>query len=192
MNAFRFFPIFSVFVFVSCLETADPEVCGNYINTNQITVVSVISTTRINGVKAYTDSSILCESISELLFRKNKDEQFYHYSYNEEEINPEHEDWFIKQGCNIIHNADMEKKVFLQILKDNELDLLNLDGLLIGKTLVFAISEQDTAWLFSYKTSLLIDDNPDYNFSISSRLGCRDGYCFVSLPITEKELCFDR
>ena len=55
-----------MFMLVSCLETADPEVCGNYINTNQITAVSIISTTQINGVKAYTDNKVLCENVNEL------------------------------------------------------------------------------------------------------------------------------
>src|SRR5574344_795494 len=193
MQICRLFLFVLMFMLVSCLETADPDVCGNYINTNQITAVSVISTTQINGVKAYTDNKVLCENVNELLYRKKKDEQFYHYSYNEEDVNPEYEDWFVELGCYVKHDADIENKsVFFQFEENGKLNVLNIDSLLIGKTNVFAISERDTAWLFSYRSSLSVDDDPDHNFTNSSRMGCRDGYCFVSLPMREKELCFDR
>ncbi len=175
----------------SCLETEDPDGCDNYMDTNQITIISIISTTQVKVVKAYAGDSILCESISELLFRKSQEEHFYHYSSNEEKIDSEHEDWFLKLGCYIKHNASSfeDKHVIFQIWKDDVLKELDIDSLLIGKRQVFAVAEQDTAWLFSYESSLLADGNQDYNFSISSRMGCHNGYCFVSLPIIEKALC---
>lgn len=193
MKTHRFFLMFWMLMLASCLETEDPDGC-NYIDTNQITVISIISTTQVKVVKAYAGDSILCESISELLFRKNKDEQFYHYSCNEEKINPEHEDWFLKLGCYIKHNASSfeDKHIVFQIWKNDVRKELDIDSLLIGKKHVFAIAEQDTAWLFGYGSSLLVDSNQDYNFSISTRMGCHDGYCFVSLPITEKVLCDER
>lgn len=118
MQICRLFLFVLMFMLVSCLETADPDVCGNYINTNQITAVSVISTTQINGVKAYTDNKVLCENVNELLYRKKKDEQFYHYSYNEEDVNPEYEDWFVELGCYVKHDADIENKsVFFSLRK---------------------------------------------------------------------------
>ena len=192
MNAFRFFSIFSVFVFVSCLETADPNVT-TCINTNQIAGIGVISTTRVKKLTVYADAETLCSNDYELLYVKKKNEQFYHLSNIDSITNFKQDDWFVSMGCYIKYHDDMNnKKNVLYILKGEEEIELNIDGLLEGEADLTIISERDTAWLFSYRTSLMVNGNPYYNFSVSSRMGCRDGYCFVSLPITEKELCFDK
>ena len=78
MNAFRFFSIFSVFVFVSCLETADPNVT-TCINTNQIAGIGVISTTRVKKLNVYADAETLCSNDYELLYVKKKMNNFTIY-----------------------------------------------------------------------------------------------------------------
>ena len=192
MNIYKSLFLFFTFALTSCLETEDPDTY-NCIDSNQVAAISVISTTQVSDVRAYTDEKILCKSNTELFFKKNKDDQFYHYSYNDEEVDSEYEDWFVKLGCYIKHNASLKSKdVFFQIKKANQLDEIKVDSLLKGKEHIFVISEQDTAWLFSFEISLLNDGDPDYNFSISSKLGCHGGYCFVTLPISEKEFCFDK
>lgn len=178
------------FVLASCLETVDPvlDIC---FDTNQIVGVGVISKTRVEGVKAYTGDDILCESTHGLFFKKNGDEQLYRYSYDDTTVNFEQEDWFVSIGC-WFYDEEMEnKQVAFQITKDEGINVLDLEGFLVGKTNVFVISEQDTAWLFSYSGSMVNNGGSSYNFSSSTRMSCRDGYCFVSLPIWESVVCFE-
>ena len=85
MRMYRFILPLIALMLNSCLETEDPDVY-NCIDTSQIVGIDVISKKRVREVKAYTDDGILCESANELLFRKNNDEQSYHYFYNEKRI----------------------------------------------------------------------------------------------------------
>lgn len=62
---------FCSLMLVSCV---DPYKCTNEINTNQITVISVISTKPVKSVKAYIGDKVLCEGVNELFYRKNKEE----------------------------------------------------------------------------------------------------------------------
>lgn len=181
-------PLFA-FVLASCLETVDPvlDIC---FDTNQIVGIGVISKTRVEEVKVYTVDNILCESNHGLFFRKNKDEKLYRYS-SDTTVNSEQDDWFFSIGC-WYYDEEMEnKQVAFQITKDDGINVLDLEGFLVGKTNVFVILEQDTAWLFSYSGSMVNDGGSSYNFSPSTRMGCRGGYCFVSLPIWEREVCFE-
>lgn len=62
---------FCSLMLVSCV---DPYKCANEIDTNQITVISVISTKPVKFVKAYMGDKVLCEGVNELLYRKNKED----------------------------------------------------------------------------------------------------------------------
>ncbi len=179
-------------MFSSCLETEDPDTCKN-VETKQITAVRVISKIRVKEIKAIANQSILCRNDYELLHVKEKNEGFYHTSDIDSITYFQNKDWFVSIGCYIKYDGNEKKEHnVLQIKNDDGINVLDIDSLLIGKTIIFVISELDTAWLFSYKSSLLVNEDPDYNFSASTRMGCHDGYCFVSLPITENEFCFDK
>lgn len=155
---------FCSLMLVSCV---DPYKCTNEINTNQITVISVISTKPVKSVKAYMGDKVLCEGVNELLYRKNKEDLLYHYTYDEGKIDSEREDWFVVYGCYVIHDTTVKNgKVYFDVEENDSINVLDVDDLIMGKTHIYAISLQDTAWLFGYKSSLLVNDAQNYDFSV--------------------------
>ena len=105
----------------------------------------------------------------------------------------ENRNWFISIGCSIKYDYDIKnKRVSLQISKNNDVFILELNDLLVGKEIVNVFTEQDTTWLLRYENNPTINKDPDYDFSAFTLMGCRDGYCFATLPITDNEYCFDK
>ena len=61
-----------------------------------------------------------------------------------------------------------------------------------GGQITNIITEKDTVNWFSQDENFVVPYFSDYKSPLLSiRLGCRDGYCFASLPITESEFCYD-
>ena len=59
-----------------------------------------------------------------------------------------------------------------------------------GRTRINIVPEQDTTKWFSY------DENPIdvtlHSSDMSKRTGCFEGYCITTLPMTEKEFCYEK
>lgn len=191
MKIGRILLTFCTFILASCLETEDPDTC-NRIDTKRLTAINIISRTRVKEIKAVVNQNTLCSNNYELLYVKEKNENLYRLSDIDSLDFFQNKDWFVSSGCYIKNDSVMKnQKIMLQVIKYDRIDVLDIDEFLIGRTSISVILESDTSWFFSHDSSLMADGNPEYNFSISTRKGCHDGYCYVSLPMHEEELCFD-
>lgn len=191
MPLHRFFIFLFILTLSSCLETEDPNKV-DCIDTNQITAISVISRKHIKEIKVFIENDTLCKSNSELLYVKKLNKQYYHYSYENCTSCSESNDWFVRMGCYIKQTKEIENgQVYLLLDQNEEPTILKINDLAFPKSIITLVSELDTSWLFSHEENMTINKEPDYNFFISSHLGCYNDYCLVSLPISQNEFCFD-
>lgn len=70
---------------------------------------------------------------------------------------------------------------------------IKIAQILSGGNIINIVSDRDSLQWFGY------DDNPIRPFfdefnspSSSKRMGCFDGYCVATLPMVEKEVCYDK
>lgn len=84
-------------------------------------------------------------------------------------------------------------KIRAQIFYKDENNWIEIPLNAWGGNYVNVIAESDTAQWFAY------DENPvrpyfdDYDSPASSnRAGCYDGYCVATLPMTDKDVCYDK
>ena len=84
-------------------------------------------------------------------------------------------------------------KIWLRIFYKNESSRVELPLESFGGSNVNIIAEHDTISWFAY------DENPirpyfdDYESpAASNRVGCHDGYCIATLPMADKDVCYDK
>ena len=79
----------------------------------------------------------------------------------------------------IIYGSEIEQKI-------------DISEFISGGQITNIITEKDTVNWFSQDENFVVPYFSDYKSPLLSiRLGCRDGYCFATLPITESEFCYD-
>ena len=79
----------------------------------------------------------------------------------------------------IIYGSEIEQKI-------------DISEFISGGQITNIITEKDTVSWFSQDENFVVPYFSDYKSPLLSiRLGCRDGYCFAALPITESEFCYD-
>lgn len=83
-----------------------------------------------------------------------------------------------------------KSKLSLQVFSDEKEVRIETDYVVAGGYNVNIISEQDSSMWFSYKKNPLdlINNVPDR----TTRNGCYDGYCVMTLPIVLDRYCYDK
>ncbi|MBQ3716018.1 MAG: hypothetical protein II892_10670 [Fibrobacter sp.] len=78
----------------------------------------------------------------------------------------------------------------IQIFSNDTTTHIKTGLITTGRTRINIVPEQDTTKWFSY------DENPIdvtlHSSDMSKRMGCFEGYCVTTLPMTEKEFCYEK
>ena len=96
--------------------------------------------------------------------------------------------------CFIGELSDVNADVLdLELFDSTNLENVSFSRIALGGLYINIIPEQDTAKWFGYKDNPIRPYFSEFNApSVSTRMGCFDGYCIAALPMTEKKICWDK
>ena len=188
-------------IFLGCYyDGADVE-C---FDTKEYISIHILSTTKIDSADMYLSGEQVCHIKRVYTFVKPANEMYFsdkdlHKVLTGEDLCDSLEEcpsWYdlgcyLRKPPNKIRTQDT--LVSMHLFEGLQRKEQNITIPAIGGNNINVISEQDTAIWFGYKDNPMIPFSGDFRAPASSnRVGCYDGYCVATLPIEDKEYCYDK